>query len=669
MVDKVIEQLEKDLLEDKRLRRKELNEHRGLKVKNILFKNKKTDVYKRLGEKLDKYDPSFKLLPIKYRGKNVLRIRIKEENEKHYTRASIQKISNKISAYMKKKKINGMLSVAMRFPFGYRPGTFTQFGEPAHLFESDAYYDDYIEPDTFRDFEIYICQTPKAAGGSEPNDKFNDCLYNCLKLALNDDLPYNSGYTFKNFLKLKRTDKVPIELMPIIEKKLKGYGINIRGDYIYTTTVRTNKIIHLKLVNEHYSLDNEISNKKISNVSWVEKIPLLYDFTTREVYDGKTRRILGLEEKQLITRYKTQWILIEKGKDKVGEGKNKRDQTLEEAYESFVSDANTLKEKTNGIINLYKTGTNKRTALNLLDRFTKFILTPETIQQDETVWIKKANKGAIIFSEPYEGPGYKYDIKSMYPSIMNGMLLCPLKRGEFLNLDGFEGNYFKMGIYRCEIGKSTDPNSNKLFRFNPDNYYTHISLSHAQSLNLTITLIMDTQPNFLHYSRDSCITCHELFGKFIDFTFPLKDQGLPRMKKIINVLWGALSEVIYDAHNICINSTDEYEIPDDVQLFQLKPDIHDENKIIFKTTNYNHYYKNNFARMAPFLTSKGRFNISEIMKPYKENAKRCHTDGLIVSEEPVGIKTGSKLGDLVYEGYSKCCKIKNCNDVEGEFVV
>ena len=38
------------------------------------------------------------------------------------------------------------------------------------------------------------------------------------------------------------------------------------------------------------------------------------------------------------------------------------------------------------------------------------------------------------------------------------------------------------------------------------------------------------------------------------------------------------------------------------------------------------------------------------MVPHKEFIKRVHTDGFISSKK-LDIKTGDKLGDLVYEGY------------------
>jgi hypothetical protein len=59
----------------------------------------------------------------------------------------------------------------------------------------------------------------------------------------------------------------------------------------------------------------------------------------------------------------------------------------------------------------------------------------------------------------------------------------------------------------------------------------------------------------------------------------------------------------------------------------------------------------------PFLISKGRKIISDIIKPHEKICIKCHTDGIILSEEPKGIKYGNKLGDLVFEGYFENIKI------------
>ena len=84
-------------------------------------------------------------------------------------------------------------------------------------------------------------------------------------------------------------------------------------------------------------------------------------------------------------------------------------------------------------------------------------------------------------------------------------------------------------------------------------------------------------------------------------------------------------------------------------------------------SHYDTQYKFGFARLAPFLISKGGKIISDIIKPYYNIAMRCHTDGVIFSENPVDIKTGDKLGELVYEGYCDNVDVVNSMIVIGVF--
>ena len=107
--------------------------------------------------------------------------------------------------------------------------------------------------------------------------------------------------------------------------------------------------------------------------------------------------------------------------------------TLKEEYDILISDNKALKLATKGFINLGQTGTIKKTSLYLFERLSEHIPNPEAITQDEMTWIENTTTGAIIFNEEYEGEAWKYDVKSMYPSIMKSSLLVPMKRGEYKN--------------------------------------------------------------------------------------------------------------------------------------------------------------------------------------------------------------------------------------------
>ena len=95
-------------------------------------------------------------------------------------------------------------------------------------------------------------------------------------------------------------------------------------------------------------------------------------------------------------------------------------------------------------------------------------INPEPITQQESIFIKKASIGSLIFSNnDYEGPAYSYDINSFYPSIMrDDKFKIPIKEGQIKTLskqefDKMKKTFFCYGIYKCKI-TNTDPNKKKV---------------------------------------------------------------------------------------------------------------------------------------------------------------------------------------------------------------
>jgi hypothetical protein len=100
-------------------------------------------------------------------------------------------------------------------------------------------------------------------------------------------------------------------------------------------------------------------------------------------YDGKTKFQLSKELRADIYNWKTNYILLSRT-----ETPDKK-LSLEESYSEFIKMANTLKEKTDGKINLYRTGNFKTTALNLFNDFTKHLINPDNIKQREAKLINE----------------------------------------------------------------------------------------------------------------------------------------------------------------------------------------------------------------------------------------------------------------------------------------
>ena len=121
-----------------------------------------------------------------------------------------------------------------------------------------------------------------------------------------------------------------------------------------------------------------------------------------------------------ILNFKTEYILVER---------NKFNLSVEEEYKQYIEIAEELKNKSNGLINIFRTGTIKKTALKLLDDTTKHI-TPEHIEYDEALILENSTSNGLIFNDPYEGIACKGDITSLYPSIYSSKnILVPIKKG------------------------------------------------------------------------------------------------------------------------------------------------------------------------------------------------------------------------------------------------
>ena len=643
--NKIQEEMERDLAEINR------NENR---VNETLEKtNHNTEIFKKLEKELANDEPDLKFYDkIKYRGTSVigLNFNANKYQNRFYSRAKINEIGNKISKFLQDEGVSGKLSNALLFPFGWKSGMFNDVGENVILADVQRYLEFYEEPKRYDKFQFYVMLKPRAEGG---NDYNNDCLYNCLHLYLYDRLPWKTPEELKKYLKLKRSDKVPIDCIKKVEEKLKTYAINIRGDYIYSSTKPSNKIINLILSEEHYTIDRSVDNCKCREIAYSQKIPLLYDRKANICYDGK--ETMKRPKSELNAKY-SKYVLVNRDNYKI---------SMEEEYEEYIKTADVLYKESNGVLDLRK-GNIKTTALNLFDRFTKYLLNPEKILQDEALWISEANVGAIIYAEKYKGQAYKYDVKSMYPSMLKNPLKFPIKRGEFKIITTEEFNnmkYFQMGIYKVVIEKSDDPNTNKLFRFHKRHYYTHTTLEHAKLLKLKMTIIQDDNANFLYYSPDKLIGCNEVFTTYIDYLFELKEKKVSKAKLILNILWGSLCEIdksrlVYKNRLINISS--------DCDVYSIKPDDKDENILRIVTTNQTKFYKTGFARLSPFLISKGRSMIANICYLHREHIKQIHTDGFI-SDTLLDIKTGDNIGDLVYEGACEDVDIQHCNNVKGIF--
>lgn len=648
----VSQKLEYDLKKEKQDRKAIKNAVRNNGYRHKKFKSIIEDV-------LGKYEPEVTFLKnLKSNGSPMISLRLNSDpfEKRKFTIKSVQKISNKLSKELEANGFDGRQATAMIYgDYGWRAGYFKGIGDDAELYDINKKYENQEElpvPDDIPAFNIYLNFKQRAGGSSSDS---NDCLYYSLKFFIyNLDSIWKTPEDLKNFVGLNRTAKIPLSKIDMIEKKLKDYQINVIGDFTRTSTIKSNRIINLSLINGHYEAVKHTKKNLCPTIRFQEKKPLLFNRKTMESYDGETIKIITHEEMlDILYNYSGEYILVDIPKRKKSEIK-----PIEEEYRIWKESADILKIKTNGKINMYKTGNYKNTALDLFDKMTKFLEEPEELLQDEAEWIENAKYSSLIFAEKYSGELFHYDVKSLFPHLMtSNNLKVPIKRGEFIQLEKLQ-DILQFGIYRCIITKSDDSNINKMFRFNKSNYYCTQDIQHARELGLMVELIQDNKPNFLYYSGDKTIKSCVVFNEFVKLLFELKEQKIEGAKMILNILWGALGQMIKDkiytkAQSFECDETEDF-------LNEIQPNPFDDKEHIIKTRKIINFYKTTYARYLPFLLSRSRKFMSDLMFPYKEHIYRCNVDGFYISK-CLHTNTNVNIGELKFEKYG-FGNIMNCTN-------
>jgi len=593
-----------------------------------------------------KFKGTKRTLNLQWKRSKVVEMSYKGKFTRTEIRDHVQQLSNKL----KDKGFDGRIETALQFPIGWRSGYFTDVGDNISLYhysDSDIVMDD---PDTFEEFRVYTVRNPTRGGGTDLN---NDCFFNSLQLALNSKNPFKSPEQLKELLKLDRKALVPVSSIPIVDQYLKKYKINVRGDYLYVSPKESIKQeINIILENGHYKLQ-PAKSLLIKNVNYSEKRSIVWRIDSNDdilTYDGDHERRMTYDEwRKDKSDYKSPNLYIQ----------CETKEELKDYYDNFIADAKALRALTNGVINLFKTGDNYTTALNLFDKFTKTI-TAEPIEQEEAEFLQKASFASMIWATEYQGPAFKYDVRSQYPSIMKRQQFClPIKRGEikFISQDDFnKTKVLSYGIYRATV----DCQDKRVFRVNKLGYYTHIDINYARKVGLQVTMNAEG-PNALVYSRDKLINADKLFGEFVNTVYPLKEKGIKRAKGILNILWGALCETrIRKAKE---SEAQQCIIKDNELIRSIKPVTNTKNIVSLYKPQKMYVY--DFARIGPFIIAKGRENINSLIYPFLDKVKRVHTDGFIMTEALPTEMLGGGIGDLKLEEASQSCTIKNVMSVTG----
>jgi hypothetical protein len=334
--------------------------------------------------------------------------------------------------------------------------------------------------------------------------------------------------------------------------------------------------------------------------------------------------------------------------------KNEKDQDLKylsirKQCKKITEEADKLFKLTDGKINLFRTGSVAKTALQLFYDLCNPPI-PEQIESYE-VDIFEACRGALIWAEKYKGIAYKYDICSEYPSLMvSSQHKYPIGKGTlktFTTEEFDELTFYSFGIYHVKVWDI----DKRLFKENHENWYTHTDLNYAKTkLKLKISLIEDDEPNALLYDNSKLMTGKKLFGPFVNYLFEFKKAGHKEIKKYLNCLWGTLSQA-----DVMSVKTDKIFAKQ--KIMKITPD--NDGNLTFDFVLKHKYYELDFARIKPFLFSYGRTKISNVILSNIDDVVRLHTDGFMCKSKIKNIKFGDDLGNLKYEGKGEV-EIINC---------
>ena len=354
------------------------------------------------------------------------------------------------------------------------------------------------------------------------------------------------------------------------------------------------------------------------------------------------------------------------------ENKNDYHSNIQECYNSVFRISTELKKKSNGKINIFKTGDFRSTILKLLldNKMLDYdINEPETIKNyREYQWLNEASKGALIYAkDDYKGNIIQYDKNSYYPSILKSdKLMIPIKEGEFRKIDKLPKNFRKTGIYKCKVIGNISP---FLFRYNSHHFYTNTDLKRAKQLNYELELINDGEDNFLYYSEDKILSSDKIFKQYITYLYDLKiyykeqndKEILIYIKKLLSAVWGVLTQVRKFDYIIHDFDCDNFENKKDGDEIIQRRKFNDEYDKITVINIYNPC-ETRYARLKPFMLAMGRYIIGKDIEEDVLNDKivKIHTDGFCVIEGGKEYKISDELGGLKIEKQG-LYHIKNVN--------
>ncbi|PKC62135.1 hypothetical protein RhiirA1_522824 [Rhizophagus irregularis] len=154
-----------------------------------------------------------------------------------------------------------------------------------------------------------------------------------------------------------------------------------------------------------------------------------------------------------------------------------------ETHIRYNGEANAISWRSEGQIDLRKTGTYAMASLRFFQDVSRAPKKAEDLSPEEDHWIKSAYMGGLVWAEPYEGIATELDYNEYYPHIL-----------------AYEGACWPIG------------------------YYTHYDIQMAIDLGLYIELSSES-PNALIFEQNKLMSGHDIFHQWARYLTEIKHEG------------------------------------------------------------------------------------------------------------------------------------------------
>ena len=634
-------------------------------------------------------DPKIKQIPIKQQ--NISLLQFTYSSKKPVTTATIQQAGKtilqnataKIDADNLAFEPQVMATVLFDKSIGWQSGKFSGLEDDevdVYRFEDQYEYEGKPLQTEYSRFNITLKLVANAGGTTKRTKQpeefegnalgLNDCLWYCLR-DLHSGIMYmpsaiNKPFLLKRVLGLGRKELVPISKLTELATIIKS-DINVVGDVEHHHQGPNHlRSITVQLHNQHYTVPNKhaIDAQLRGNTNSRDKQIVLWRKvvakTNSVAYEGCDGLTVFPLSRETLTNF---WMKPKSCKYiyRQAEGATSAEGMLAE-HRALLLDIDVLKQASKGFVNLHRQLNETKSALFIFAKLNRLLVPPPKLGQLESTWITNAKSGGLIYGKECElEKGYEYDITSFYPSLLaSTSFSVPVGKGVFEHLLTLPPDFLHYGLYRVKITATAQSMQSKLFKFKPSNLYTHFDIKVARDIGLGVELL-GCNPNALLFPTR--VPAASIFKPFVDYIFDLRQRtGCKRAKRILNCLWGGLS-----AKRSTVVDMNEQKVLDleGLEVTHIEPH---RDSVLVTVARVEDRYKTSYARLFPFITSFGRYQMYKYLKPVEKNIFRIHTDGF-VSDCPINhfkLKKEKKPGlwtlDEAKQG--RPCRIHNSKYVE-----